>query len=96
MLMTNIAVANPAAGLGGGGEKHEIYAATFGGHLFYDIILQGQGGGGRWPPSASQDLLLHGLHCLHINKLYIMSKCIEVYEEIRTWVYQSLLIAIKF
>ena len=34
-------VADPAAGLGG--EKHEIYAAAFGGHLFYDLILQGWG-----------------------------------------------------
>ena len=31
-----------------GGEKHEIYAAAFGGHLFYDLFLQGQGG--PWPP----------------------------------------------
>ena len=23
----------------GGGKKHEINAATFGGHLFYDILL---------------------------------------------------------
>ena len=28
-----------------GGEKHEIYAAEFGGHLFYDLFLQGRGGG---------------------------------------------------
>ena len=26
-----------------GGEKHEIYAAAFGGHLFYDLFLQGRG-----------------------------------------------------
>ena len=32
----------------GGGEKHEIYAAAFGGHLFYDLFLQGRGG--PWPP----------------------------------------------
>ena len=24
-----------------GGKKHEIYAAPFGGHLFYDLFLQG-------------------------------------------------------
>ena len=37
-------VADPAAGWGrGGGEKHEIYVATFGGHLFYDLFLQGRG-----------------------------------------------------
>ena len=26
---------------GGGGKKHEIYVAAFGGHLFYDLFLQG-------------------------------------------------------
>ena len=36
-------VADAAAGKGGA-EKHEIYAATFGGHLFYDLFLQGRGG----------------------------------------------------
>ena len=30
-----------------GGEKHEIYMAAFGDHLFYDLFLQDQGG---WPP----------------------------------------------
>ena len=29
---------------GGGTEKHEIYAAAFGGHLFYDLFSQGQEG----------------------------------------------------
>ena len=27
-----------------GAEKHEIYAATFGGHLFYDLFSQNCGG----------------------------------------------------
>ena len=27
----------------GGGKKNEIYAADFGGHLFYDLFLQGWG-----------------------------------------------------
>ena len=31
------------------GKKHEIYVAAFGGHLFYDLFLQGLGGG-AWPP----------------------------------------------
>ena len=26
-----------------GNMKHEIYAAEFGGHLFYDLFLQGLG-----------------------------------------------------
>ena len=34
----------------GGAEKHEIYAAAFGGHLFYDLFLQGRGG--AMAPSA--------------------------------------------
>ena len=41
-----VTVADP--GKGGGAEKHEIYAAAFGGHIFYDLFLQGQGG--PWPP----------------------------------------------
>ena len=32
-------VADPAAG---GAEKHEIYADAIGGHLFYDLFLQGR------------------------------------------------------
>ena len=40
----------------GGAEKHEIYAAAFGGHLFYDLFLQGQGG--PWPPWPPLDPLL--------------------------------------
>ena len=27
----------------GGAEKHEIYVAAFGGHLFYDLFLRGGG-----------------------------------------------------
>ena len=34
----------------GGGEKHEICAVTFGGHLFYDLFSQGQGGHGPLAP----------------------------------------------
>ena len=40
----------------GGAEKHEIYAAAFGGHLFYDLFLQGRGG--PWPPWPPLDPLL--------------------------------------
>ena len=28
----------------GEGKKHEIYVTTFGGHLFYDLFVQGWGG----------------------------------------------------
>ena len=41
-------VADPAARWGT--EKREIYAAASGGHLFYDLFLQGWG---SMPPSAS-------------------------------------------
>ena len=34
----------------GGAEKHEIYAAAFGGHLFYDLFSQGWGGYGPLGP----------------------------------------------
>ena len=37
---------DPAAGWGGGGKKHEIYVAVFGGHLFYDLFVQSWGGHG--------------------------------------------------
>ena len=34
-----------------GAEKHEIYVAAFsGGHLFYDLLSQGQGGHGPLDP----------------------------------------------
>ena len=50
-------VSDPAAGWGGGeAKKHEIYVATIGGHLIYDLFLQGWGG---MVPSAPPDLLLN-------------------------------------
>ena len=37
-------------------EKHEIYAATFGGDLFYDLFSQGQGNHGPLgPPGSATD-----------------------------------------
>ena len=48
--LKDMSVADPAAGwVGWGGKKQEIYAATFGGHLFCDEFLQDQGGG-AWSP----------------------------------------------
>ena len=44
-------------GGGGGGEKHGIYAAAFGSYLFYDLFLQGLGGG-PWPFGPPLDPLL--------------------------------------
>ena len=35
----------PSGRVGGGGEKHEMYADTLSGHPFYDLFLQGWGGG---------------------------------------------------
>ena len=40
-----------------GGEKHEIYVAAYGGHLFCDLFSQGRGGRAI-APSAPPDLLL--------------------------------------
>ena len=41
-----ISTSDPAAGLGGGeAKKHEIYVAAFSGHLFYNLFVQGWGGG---------------------------------------------------
>ena len=45
-----------SSGWGGGAKKHKIYGAAFGGHLFYDLFLQGWGG--PWPPRHPLDLLL--------------------------------------
>ena len=50
----------------GGAEKHEIYAAEFGGHLFYDLFLQGRGGAGHAPP----DPLLNIQFCQIFPKLH--------------------------
>ena len=47
-------VADPVAGWGW--FKHEIYAAAFGGHLFYDLFSQGRGE--AWPPRPPPDPLL--------------------------------------
>ena len=37
-MLHNSAVSDPAAGWGG---AKNIYVAAFGGHLFYDLFLQG-------------------------------------------------------
>ena len=44
-------VADPAARWGT--EKNEIYAAASGGHLFYDLFLQGWGSMAPRPPPGS-------------------------------------------
>ena len=42
-----------------GAEKHEIYAAAFGSHLFYDLFSQGWGGGhAPLAPSGSTTVAL--------------------------------------
>ena len=42
---------------GGGDKKHEIYVAAFGGHLFYDLFVQGWGQAmaPRHPPGSATD-----------------------------------------
>ena len=53
-LQSCISVADPPA------EKHEIYAAAFGGHLFNDLFLQGRGRG-ACPPRPLHPLLPYQL-----------------------------------
>ena len=50
-------IQQPGGG-GGGGKKHEIYVAAFGGHLFYDLFVQGWGGGAMAPSAPALDPLL--------------------------------------
>ena len=43
------------------GEKHEIYAATLGGHLFYDLFAQGQGSAmaaSASPPGSATEIIM--------------------------------------
>ena len=52
-----IAASDPAAGWGGGAKKHEIYMATFGGHLFMTYFYRA--GGGHGPLGTPLDPLLY-------------------------------------
>ena len=56
LCMPSLCSSGSSGRVRGGAEKHEIYAAAFGGHLFYDLFLQGQGG--PWPPRPPLDPLL--------------------------------------
>ena len=40
----------------GGGKKHEIYVAAFGGHFFMTYFYRA--GGGAWPPRPLDPLLI--------------------------------------
>ena len=58
----------------GGGKKHEIYMAAFGGHLFYDLFVQGWGGHGPLgtPPGSATEhvdlrFLLIRYICTRVN-----------------------------
>ena len=53
-------VADPVAGWGRG-QKHEIYVATFGKHLFYNLFLQGQGAIAPMAPPGSATVLRSSL-----------------------------------
>ena len=48
-------ISSGSSGRVGGGEKHEIYMAAFGSHLFYDLFLQdgGRGHGPLGPPGSA-------------------------------------------
>ena len=54
-------------------EKDEIYVAAFGGHLFYDLFSQGNGG----TMAPSRPLLLDPL--LIVYQIFDMrNKCIQI------------------
>ena len=72
-------VVDPAEA-GVGGEKHEIYMAAFGGHLFLLLIFTGGANG----PFGPLDPLLR-----NIKKLKTFARVSEVYEKIYFKVYQA-------
>ena len=49
-LNINVSSSGSSGRVRGGGEKHEIYVAAFGGHLFYDLFSQGRGSHGPLGP----------------------------------------------
>ena len=61
--------------VGEGGKKHEIYMAAFGGHLFYDLFVQGWGGGmapSAPPGSATVNFMFFDLVLAAVSKLFVM------------------------
>ena len=59
-----------SSGRVGRDKKHEIYVAAFGGHLFYDLFLQGWGGdmAPSAPPRSATELLAIALELVIIAK----------------------------
>ena len=55
---------------GRGAEKHEIYVAAFGSHLFYDLFLQGRGSHG--PPPDPLLITIANHRCIGIAKRTII------------------------
>ena len=62
----------------GGAEKHEIYAAAFSGHPFYDLFSQGRGGHGPLGPPGSATAITKNLvnnpELLLVGQLLVVSK----------------------
>ena len=56
-----------------GGEKHEIYVAVFGGHPFYDLVLQGRRG--TWPPPPDPLLILSYNTAYDWCRMNVLRKC---------------------
>ena len=75
-------------GVGGGAQKHEIYAAAFGGHLFYELFLQGRGRahGPLGPPSLDPLLSMLNTH----EDLYNCWQTIKLIVATTTWILRVL------
>ena len=71
-------------GRGRGSKKHEIYVDAFGGHLFYNLFVQGWGDHGPLgtPPGSatvslfwSKILAQHSTECVHLLTDLFDSRC---------------------
>ena len=58
-----------ASGRVRGDKKHEIYASTFGDHLFYDLFLQGRGRHGPLGPPPASATLFHMIQSVFMKSL---------------------------
>ena len=60
---------------GGSAEKHEIYTAAFGGHIFYDLFLHDRGGHGPLaPPGSATDVNICSFKIFFVRNLIALDK----------------------
>ena len=83
MIFLLTSVADSVAGFEGG-NKHEIYAAAYGSHLFYDLFSQSRGGAwSPWPPRVCycpfQMFVFHceDITCISNFSIKIYIKCLN-------------------